>query len=204
MSRAVCGSPSIPHGSDARSEPRRAAGSLDLVTTYPVRVFGDPVLRERAREVEDFDGALARLVETMYVTMYDAAGVGLAAPQVGIRRRLFTWDVGDGPHVLINPVFEELDGEAVYEEGCLSVPGYQFELMRPARAVLVGLDLDGNEVRYEDDDFLARVFQHEVDHLDGVLFLERLDPADRREAMKAIRTHGLAPAPKGTGDRSRL
>jgi peptide deformylase len=174
------------------------------VATYPVRVFGDPVLRERAREVETFDGDLARLVETMYETMYDAAGVGLAAPQVGIRRRLFTWDVGDGPHVLINPVFEELDGEAVYEEGCLSVPGYQFELVRPARAVIVGLDVNGDKVTYEDDDFLARVFQHEVDHLDGVLLLQRLDPEDRREAMKAIRTNGLGPALKDSRDRSRL
>ena len=93
------------------------------MATFPVRLFGDPVLRQRASEVEELDGDLARLVDTMYETMYEAQGVGLAAPQVGVQKRLFTYDIGDGPEVIVNPEIVESSGEWIYDEGCLSVPG---------------------------------------------------------------------------------
>src|SRR6478752_5671535 len=114
---------------------------------YPLRLFGDPVLKQRARDVEDFDGDLVTLVHGMYDTMDLEEGVGLAAPQVGVRKRLFTFDLheGEGPAVVINPEIVERDGEVLSEEGCLSVPGYRFEVVRAERVTMRGLDLDGVE-----------------------------------------------------------
>jgi peptide deformylase len=154
---------------------------------YSIRVVGDPVLRQRAAEVTTIDGRLAKLAEDMVATMYDAPGVGLAAPQVGVEKRLFVYDVGDGPHTVINPEIVETEGEWTYEEGCLSVPGLSWEIVRAKRVQLVGLDLDGNELSIEADELLARCFQHEVDHLDGTLLLDRLDPDTRRQALARIR-----------------
>src|SRR6185295_6443674 len=167
------------------------AGNLDRVSTYPVRVFGDPVLKQKAKDVTELDGALARFVDTMVDTMYEAAGVGLAAPQVGVQKRMFTFDVGEGPQVLINPEVAEATGEWVYEEGCLSIPGFHFEIVRPKVVTMTGLDLDGNEVVIEGDELLGRVFLHELDHLDGVLMLERLDRAQRKDAMRELREQGM-------------
>ena len=133
---------------------------------YSIRVVGDPVLRQRAAEVTTIDGRLAKLAEDMIVTMYDAPGVGLAAPQVGVEKRLFVYDVGEGPRTLINPAITESTGEWAYEEGCLSVPGLSWQIIRPKQVLLSGLDLDGNEVSIEADELLARCFQHEIDHLD--------------------------------------
>jgi len=167
------------------------------VATYTIRKFGDPVLKQRSREVEEIDGALARLVDTMYETMYDASGVGLAAPQVGVQRRLFTYDVGEGPEVLINPEIVESTGEWEFEEGCLSIPGYAFEVVRPRVVTVRGLDLEGNEKTFEADDYLGRVMQHELDHLDGVLMLDRLEPDVRKQALRTMRERellGEAPA----------
>ena len=161
---------------------------------YAIRVVGYPVLRQRAAEVTTIDGRLAKLAEDMIATMYEAPGVGLAAPQVGVEKRLFVYDVGDGPATLINPAIVEADGEWVYEEGCLSVPGLSWDIARPREVLLRGLDLDGNEVAIEADDLLARCFQHEIDHLDGVLLLERLDPDTRRQALKRIRELGIGPS----------
>jgi peptide deformylase len=158
---------------------------------YAIRLVGDPVLRERAAEVTDIDGRLARLADDMVATMYEAPGLGLAAPQVGVRKRLFVYDVGEGPEVLVNPEIRESGGEWVYEEGCLSVPGLAWEIVRPKVVHLVGRDLDGNEVSIEADELLARLFQHELDHLDGVLLLDRLDDETRRAAMKTIREQRL-------------
>ena len=158
---------------------------------YSIRVVGDPVLRERAAEVTDIDGRLAKLAEDMLQTMYEAPGLGLAAPQVGVRKRLFVYDVGEGPLVLVNPEIRESRGEWPYEEGCLSVPGLSWEIVRPKEVHIVGYDLDGNEVSIEADELLARLFQHELDHLDGVLLLERLDDDTRREAMRTIREQRL-------------
>ena len=99
------------------------------MSTYPIRVFGDPVLKQTAKEVTELDGKLARFVDTMVDTMYDAAGVGLAAPQVGVQKRMFTYDIGEGPRVLINPRVAEATGEWEYEEGCLSIPGFHFKIV---------------------------------------------------------------------------
>jgi peptide deformylase len=170
------------------------------VATYTIRKFGDPVLKQRSREVEDIDGALARLVDTMYETMYEASGVGLAAPQVGVQRRLFTYDVGEGPEVLINPEIVESSGEWVFEEGCLSIPGYAFEVVRPRVVTIRGLDLEGNEKTFEADDYLARVMQHELDHLDGLLMLDRVDPDVRKQALRMMRERELLGEPPARHD----
>ena len=161
------------------------------MATYPIRQYGDPVLKQRAREVEEVDGRLAKLVEDMIETMYEAPGTGLAANQVGVQRRLFVYDVGDGPRVVINPRIVESSGEWVYEEGCLSVPGLSWPIIRPDQVHLVGVDLDGKEVSIEADAFEGRVFQHELDHLDGVLLVERLDEEQRRAALKVLRQRRL-------------
>ncbi len=158
-----------------------------MASPYNVRVFGDPVLRKVAEEITNIDGKLVRLADEMLETMYAEPGLGLAAPQVGIQRRFFVYDIGDGPQALINPVIHESTGEWVYEEGCLSVPGLYWEIVRPKEIHISGYDLDGNEVSFEADELLARLFQHELDHLDGVLLLDRLDADTRKQAMKTVR-----------------
>ncbi|MFZ4431701.1 MAG: peptide deformylase [Microthrixaceae bacterium] len=161
---------------------------------HAIRIVGDPVLRQRAEEVTDIDERLVRLVDDMFTTMYDAPGVGLAAPQVGVQKRFFIYDLdhGDGQQVLINPVVEESDGEWEFTEGCLSIPGLHFDIVRPRRIHVTGVDLEGREVSLEADDYLARVIQHELDHLDGVLMLERLDEDQRKAARRAVRQLQLA------------
>jgi peptide deformylase len=174
---------------------------------YDIRLFGDPVLKQRASEVGDIDGTLARLADDMVVTMHEAPGLGLAAPQVGVQKRLFVYDLYDdsGSKVIVNPTISEHRGEWAYEEGCLSVPGLSWEIVRPKEIHLTGYDLDGNEVSIEADELLARLFQHELDHLDGVLLLERLDDATRKSALRTLRqlnlSGGLRP---GTSERNRL
>ncbi len=165
--------------------------------SYPIRQYGDPVLRERTKEITDIDGALARLVDDMLETMYAAPGSGLAANQVGVQRRLFVYDVGEGPKAVINPRIVESEGEWTYDEGCLSVPGLSWEIVRPDRVHLVGLDLDGNELSIEACEIEGRVFQHELDHLDGVLLIERLSDDQRREAKRILRTRALEADPDG-------
>lgn len=167
-------------------------GSLNLMAHPAIRQFGDPVLNTRATDVEDIDGKLAALCDDMLVTMYEAPGVGLAAPQVGVQKRFFVYDHGEGPATLINPVIVESDGEYVMEEGCLSVPGLSFEIARPNRIHVVGYDLDGHEVSIEAEEFIGRLIQHEIDHLDGVLLLERLEDEQRREALKELRRRSMA------------
>src|SRR4029077_6020551 len=120
-------------------------------------------------------------------------GIGLAAPQVGVRKRIFTYDLheGDGPDVVINPEIVERNGEVLSIEGCLSVPGYRFEVVRSERVTMRGLDLDGNEVVLEGDDLLARMVQHEIDHLDVLFLLDRVEPEVRREALRDMRTREI-------------
>ena len=169
---------------------------------YDVRIIGDPVLRQTAKPVEDIDGSVARLADDMLVTMYEEPGMGLAAPQVGIQKRLFVYDIGTGPQTIVNPVIEESDGEWVYDEGCLSVPGLSWEIVRPKQVLITGVDLDGNEVAIEADEVEARLFQHELDHLDGVLLLEHLDDDQQAEAKRQVRDLLLrrsAPAPASGG-----
>jgi peptide deformylase len=165
------------------------------VSELTIRQYGDPVLKERTRDVEDIDGAVASLVDSMIETMYAAPGSGLAANQVGVQRRIFVYDAGDGARTIINPRLLESDGEWVYEEGCLSIPGLSWEIVRPNAVHLVGLDLDGNEISIEATEFEGRVFQHELDHLDGILLVERLDDEQRKDALKILRSRTLDLAP---------
>jgi len=150
------------------------------------------VLKQATKDVEEIDGSVAKLVEDMLETMYAAPGVGLAANQVGVQRRLFVYDIGKGPEVVINPRITETSGEWAFEEGCLSVPGLSWTIVRPNKVHLVGLDLDGNELSIDAEEYEGRVFQHEVDHLDGTLLIERLDEDQRRQALQVLRARVLA------------
>jgi peptide deformylase len=148
-----------------------------------IRTFGDPVLKSAASEVKEVDAKLVKLADAMFEVMYDAPGIGLAAPQVGVQKQFFVYDLDDQPGVLINPTIKESSGEWVYEEGCLSIPGLYVEIVRPKEVLLHGWDLDGNEVEFEADEIEARLFQHELDHLHGVLMFDRMTPEQRKEAM---------------------
>jgi peptide deformylase len=161
------------------------------MTGLPIRQYGDPVLKERTREIEEIDGKVATLVDSMIETMYAAPGTGLAANQIGVQRRIFVYDIGEGARPVINPRIVESDGEWTYDEGCLSIPGLSWEIVRPNAVHLIGLDLDGNEVSIEASELEGRVFQHELDHLDGVLLVERLDEDQRKDAMKILRSRTL-------------
>ena len=131
----------------------------------------------------------------MLETMYAAPGVGLAAPQIGVSLRVIVFDAGEGPCHVLNPVIEEISGEYLYEEGCLSVPDRYWEISRPSFARVRGLDLDGNEVTYGGDLLLGRVLQHEVDHLDGFLLLKRLGRRARKQALRDLRIESMERAP---------
>jgi len=156
-------------------------------------LLGDPVLREKAREVESFDEELRSLVDDMFETMAYAEGAGLAAPQVGISRRVLVADArrdaGDHARVaLVNPrVVETGDETDRAPEGCLSIPGVSEVVARPYRVVVEGFDPYGEPVRLEAEDLFARVLQHEVDHLDGILFLDRISPLKRGLLLKKYR-----------------
>src|SRR5262249_8770634 len=170
------------------------------MATYTIRVFGDPVLKRPTSPVTEIDGALVKLVDAMYETMYEAPGVGLAASQVGVQKRVFVYDVNDetGPHVIFNPEIVETSGEWTFEEGCLSLPGLGFEIVRPKVVTIQGLDRDGSEIVIQGDELLGRVFLHETDHLDGVLMLDRLDKEQRKQAMRTLREQGMGvPTPGG-------
>jgi peptide deformylase len=172
-----------------------------------IRTFGDPGLRQRAREIDKITDLHRRLVDDMLETMRAAPGVGLAAPQVGVLERLFVWEVDDEHGAVINPVIvESSEDQTVYEEGCLSVPGLYCEVSRPARVEVRGLDLEGNPLSISLDDFRARVWQHEIDHLDGVLFIDRLPESERREALATLRSQalGIAPPPRAAPAEERL
>ena len=175
---------------------RMAAADIIVgVSAYAIRTYGDPVLRQRAKDVADIDGRLRQLVDDMIQTMYEAPGVGLAAPQVGVQKRVFVCDMGDGEgaRTVLNPVIAESSGEWTYDEGCLSVPGLSWPIVRPKDILLAGIDLDGNEIFVEATEYEARVYLHEVDHLDGVLLVERLDPDQKREAKRILRERALGP-----------
>ena len=171
--------------------------SIDMSAPYKVRVFGDPVLRKVAEEVSDIDGKLVKLVDDMLETMYAEPGIGLAAPQIGVQRRLFVYDVGEGAEAIVNPVITESDGEWTYEEGCLSVPGLFWEIVRPKQIHVTGVDLDGNDVSLEADELLSRLFQHELDHLDGVMLIDHLDDETRKAAMRTLREKFIDIEPPG-------
>jgi peptide deformylase len=154
----------------------------------PIRTLGDPVLREPSKPVDRFDGSLRRLVDEMLETMYAANGVGLAAPQVGLSLQLFTYDDGEtGPSFLVNPEVSLLEAELTSDEGCLSIPGPYYPTARAARVRIRGVDEHGRRVEIEAEDLLARIFQHETDHLHGMLYIDRLDDAGRRAVLAELR-----------------
>jgi len=165
----------------------------------PILKYGDAVLHEKARTVDAMTTDIDRLVGDMIETMYAAPGVGLAAPQVGVALRIFVVDISvgrdpDGLIVLINPEFVERDGVQLEEEGCLSVPGFNATVVRPTRAVVKGLDREGEPRQHEGAGLLARAFQHEMDHLDGTLFVDRLRGIKRDMIVRKI--HKLTRAGK--------
>jgi peptide deformylase len=153
----------------------------------PIRLFGDPVLRTRAAEVVDFDKELRKLVEDLTDTMRDAPGAGLAAPQIGVGLRVFTWYVDGEVGHLINPDLDLSDDTQDGPEGCLSLPDVVYDCRRSLRVVARGYDQHGEPVSVEGSELLARAIQHETDHLDGVLFIDRLDAEQRKAAMRQIR-----------------
>ncbi|CAB4613675.1 unannotated protein [freshwater metagenome] len=152
-----------------------------------IRLFGDPVLRTPAAEVTTFDRELRKLVKNLTDTMMDAPGAGLAAPQIGVSLRVFTYWVDDELGHLINPNLDLSDELQDGDEGCLSLPGLAYETKRSMRVVAKGFNMYGEPVVIEGSDYKARAVQHETDHLDGILFIDRLDEATRKAAMKEIR-----------------
>ena len=167
------------------------------MSIFPIRTFGDPVLRIVAEPITEIDASIERLAADMLETMYDAPGVGLAAPQIGVSKQIFVFDIGEGPHVVVNPVLIEALDSWTFEEGCLSVPGKWWPIKRSAFARVRGLDLDGNEVEHEGDELMGRVLQHEVDHLHGTLLIERLSKRVRRQALRELREEALGLGAEG-------
>ena len=186
-SSSCLGDFATPWASPIRPNAEVGVGTLGVVVPYSIRLFGDPVLKQRAKDVTEIDGDLVRVDRDDGRDDVRRAGVGLAAPQVGIQKRFFTYDVDDDPGVLINPEIVDDPGEWAYDEGCLSVPGPPLRDRAAAIVTVRGLDLDGNEVIVEGDELMGRMLQHEIDHLDGVLLLDRLEPEVRREAMRELR-----------------
>ncbi|MEV7781226.1 peptide deformylase [Kitasatospora sp. NPDC088351] len=163
----------------------------------PIRIFGDPVLRATAKPVTTFDKELRKLVQDLTDTMLDAPGAGLAAPQLGVSLRVFTYHVGGVTGHLINPDLSLTEEEQDGPEGCLSLPGLRYDTKRAYGVVAKGFNMHGDPVTIEGTQLLARCIQHETDHLDGIIFIDRLDREQRKAAMKAIRETewGDGPAP---------
>jgi peptide deformylase len=158
----------------------------------PILKFGDTLLHDRAAEVRDLDGQVQALIDDMIETMYAAPGIGLAAPQVGVPLRIFVIDLSIGRKaedliVLVNPEFVEFDGKQMEQEGCLSVPGFDASVLRPSRAVAKGVDRAGQERIVEGSGLLARALQHEMDHLEGTLFVDHLRGIKRDLIVRRIR-----------------
>jgi peptide deformylase len=162
------------------------------MSIMPIRTFGDPVLKTPSADVDTFDAALQALADDMFETMYDAPGVGLAAPQVGLSLRFFVFDDGEGTKAaMANPAIVEAAGEQTEDEGCLSIPGLYHSTPRAMHVRIQGVDVHGEPLELEGDELLARIFQHETDHLNGMLFIDRLSHADRRGVFAEIRDREL-------------
>jgi len=172
---------------------RTASGSpgqpprLGAMAVQPIRIFGDPVLTTPAAPVVDFDKQLRRLVKDLIDTMLDAPGSGLAAPQIGVSLRVFSYWVDDEVGYLINPSLDLSDDTQDGEEGCLSIPGLAFETRRARGVVARGMNMHGEPMTLEGTDLMARCVQHETDHLDGVLFIDRVQPVSRRRSRRRLR-----------------
>jgi peptide deformylase len=162
-----------------------------------ILIIGDPILTQRSEPVDAITEEIVRLAQDMVETVHAAPGVGLAAPQVGVKKRVIVVDLSVGEHedalyVLINPEIVFKEGEAVGEEGCLSVPEIKEKVSRPYRVVVRGLDLEGRAVEIEGEDLLARAFCHEIDHLDGILFVEKLSALKRALIKKKFKKNAAA------------
>lgn len=156
--------------------------------SYQIRTYGDPVLKTQAVKVENVDGKVIRLVDDMFETLNETGnGIALAAPQIGVQKQVVVWELSDEPLAIINPEIIESDGEWVYDEGCLSIPGLYVEMLRPKRVLVRGVSLDGEIIEIEADELEARMFQHEIDHLNGVLMFDRLEGDQRKEALSEYR-----------------
>ncbi|MFZ5852729.1 MAG: peptide deformylase [Actinomycetota bacterium] len=181
------------------------------MAVLPIRLFGDPVLRTPAEPVVDFDRELRSLIRDLTETMLDAPGLGLAAPQIGVSLRVFTYDVDGTVGHLVNPRLDLGGEEEEGPEGCLSFPGLSYDTRRARQVVARGQDMYGEPVTLTGTDLLARCVQHETDHLDGILFIDRLDREQRKLALKAIREAEWAGqpvpqvkvSPHATGGRAR-
>ena len=152
-----------------------------ILAIIPIRRAGDPVLREKARRVRTIDKSIQKLIEDMWETMYDAPGVGLAAPQIGVALRVVVIDVNDGqPIALVNPEIVKRSGERQVDEGCLSVPGFRGEITRSVKVLAQGIDpKTGKEVRIKaEDNLLAEALEHEIDHINGILYIDYLSSPD--------------------------
>jgi len=159
--------------------------------SYKLVYFGNETLRKEAQIIENIDGKLIDLIDSMYTVMYKSKGVGLAAPQVDVGKRLLVLDIedSDGPILtLINPVIKEFsDRVEPYEEGCLSLPGISKTIVRPSEILVEAIDADGNELQIETDGLLARVLQHEIDHLDGKVFIDHIEKHERDELRPILK-----------------
>jgi peptide deformylase len=164
---------------------------------YEIRTFGDPVLKAVAEEVENIDGKIIRLTQAMLQAMYKAPGLGLAAPQIGVQKQIFVYDIDGEPITLLNPKIVESRGEWVYDEGCLSIPGLYVEMLRPKEVLLEAVDLNGITIHVEADELLALLFQHELDHLNGVLMFDRMTPDQREEALREYKRIGEGGSAEG-------
>jgi peptide deformylase len=153
--------------------------------------FGHPALTAKSSNIEQIDDYIVSLSKKMINIMYEAPGVGLAAPQIGINKNIFVFDAGEGPKVAINPKIEDLQGNIIFMEGCLSLPGYYWDIERYEYAKLSCLNENGEEIIYEGEELLGRVLQHEYDHLQGNLLLKKLKRKIRKEALKEISIKGF-------------
>ena len=153
--------------------------------------FGHPALTAKSSNIEQIDDYIVSLSKKMINIMYEAPGVGLAAPQIGINKNIFVFDAGGGPQVAINPKIEDLQGDIIFMEGCLSLPGYYWDIERYEYAKVSCLNENGEEIIYEGEELLGRVLQHAYDHLQGNLLLKKLKRKIRKEALKEISIKGF-------------
>lgn len=171
----------------------------------PIRKYGDPVLKTQAAAVAEIDGKVARLVDNMFDSLYESDnGLALAAPQIGIQKQIVVWDIDDEPMAIINPQVVESSGEWVYDEGCLSIPGLYVEILRPNEVLVRGFTVDGDEVEIEASELMGRMFQHEIDHLNGVLMFDRMEADQRKAALAEYRRLQETPAAPPQRRRLRL
>jgi len=155
---------------------------------YAIRTYGDPVLKAKAAPITEVDGKLIRLVADMFDALEESElGIAIAAPQIGVQKQVFAWNLDVEREAIFNPEIVESDGEWVYDEGCLSIPGLYVEMVRPKTVLMRGIDLEGNVVEREADELEARMYQHELDHLHGVLMFDRMTPEQRKEAIAEYR-----------------